>query len=117
MAKTLPFSFNDFQEELLRVLSKTKEVNTLSRNKKNRIIVKDGVIKVQTDRSFPEYEDIPQEFIKITYEALKKDSYVKQSDLSKKLYVKRSAFIMAAFTLLEYIEYDKDENSIKLKIK
>ena len=83
MAKTLPFSFNDFQEELSLVLSKTEEVNTLSRNKTNRIIVKDGVIKVQTDRSFPEISRYPQEFIKITYEALKKDSYVKRSDLSK----------------------------------
>ena len=60
-------------------------------------------------------EEIPLDLIKTTYELLLEKGEVTQNYLSKELNAKRSAFIIAAFSLLEVsILYEEVDNKIIL---
>lgn len=112
--KILPLKFEDFYSDLLCELVKHSTINTMTMNKENKIRIENRNIFVATKKSEPNYELIPLEFIKKTYDELVKNNEVTQSYLSKTLYVKRSAFIMAAFSCLDYIIYDENNNSLKV---
>ncbi|MDQ7816903.1 MAG: hypothetical protein RDU14_07725 [Melioribacteraceae bacterium] len=107
--------FESFYNNLLCELAKHASIFTKKRNKQNRIRIEDRRIFVATKKSGEDYKEIPIEFIQTTFESLLEKNEVSQTYLSKNLYVKRSAFIISAFSLLdEYIEYDENNNSIKI---
>lgn len=106
--------FEIFYNDLLCELSKRSSINTMTKNKVNRIRIEDRKIFVETEKSEPNFKEIPLKFIKITYAELLKNNEVTQTYLSKTLSVKRSAFLLPALSLLEYITYDRSENSIKI---
>ncbi len=113
--KIFPIKFEDFFNDLLCELAKVSSIHTMTMKKLNKIRVENRSIYVATEKSSPEFEEIPLQFIKTTYEELLKNNEVLQSYLSETLYVKRSAFIMSAFALLkDYIVYDKKNNSLKV---
>jgi len=110
----LPKQFEIFYNDLLCELAKKSSINTMTENKENKIRIENRKIFVATKKSEPEFKEIPLNFIKTAYEELLKNNEVTQTYLSKTLYVKRSAFILAAFSLLGYIAYDENKNSIKV---
>jgi len=112
--KIFPKNFDTFYNDLLRELAKVNSINTMTMNKENKVKIENCNIYVATNKSKPKYNEIPLKFIKKTYEELLKNKEVTQSHLSETLYVKRSAFIMSAFSLLDYITYDKNKNSLKI---
>ena len=112
--KYIPQKFEIFFDYLLCVLTKLSSIHTMTKKKINNIRIENRNIFVATEKSSPKFEEIPLNFIKTTYEELLRNNEVSQSYLSETLYVKRSAFIMSAFSLLEYIEYDANNNSIKV---
>jgi|ERR1035437_1522681 hypothetical protein len=108
-----PQNFELFYNDLLCALEKVSSIKTMTQKRENKIRLENRRILVATKRSNPKYEEIPLEFIRKTYDELLTKNEVTQSYLSKNLNVKRSAFIMSAFSLLtDYITYDKDTNSI-----
>lgn len=112
--KNIPIKFEDFFDDLLCELAKKSSINTMNEDKENKIRIENRKIFVVTKKSEPEFKEIPLKFIKTTYEELLRNNEVTQTYLSKTLNVKRSAFIMSAFSLLNYIAYDENENSIKV---
>jgi|SRR5690606_3405626 len=114
MSKKFPQDFETFYDDLLCELAKVSSINTMKEKKENRIKLEDRKIFVATGKSTPDFKEIPLKFIKTTYEELLKNNEVTQKHLSKTLYVKRSAFIICAFFLLEYVGYDENKNSIKV---
>jgi hypothetical protein len=115
--KIFPVNFEDFYNDLLCELAKVSSIKTMTMNKENKIKIEERNIFVATKKSNPNYELIPIEFIKKAYNELLNNSEVTQSYLSETLYVKRSAFIMSAFSRLEYINYDEVNNSFKISLK
>ena len=114
MNKKFPVKFDDFYDDLLCELAKVSTINTMTMNKENKIRIENRSIFVATQKSEPNFELIPIEFVKKTYDELLKNNEVTQTYLSKTLYVKRSAFMLAAFSRLDYIIYDEDNNSLKV---
>lgn len=111
----IPKQFEIFYNDLLCELAKVSSINTMKRNKENKIRLENRKIFVATEKSSPKFEEIPLDFIKKTYDELLRNNEVTQSYLSEILYVKRSAFIISAFSLLKnYIAYDENHNSIKV---
>jgi len=108
-----PNNFDLFFNELLCCLAKNAIVETKRKKQINRIMLKERKIFVSTKRSGDEYKEIPLKFIQITYDYLVSGNELTQEFLSKSLYVKRSAFIFASFSLLDFVEYDFNKNSIK----
>ena len=72
-------------------------------------------VEVRTMKSKPNYEKIPYEFFEKTWDILQEKGRVNQSDLSKVHYVKRSAFMLIAFDLLDEVQYKDFNNSLVLK--
>jgi hypothetical protein len=110
----LNMNYNEFYDLLLCELAKRSDIHTLSKRKKNKIKLYDRRIFVNTKKSEPDFKEIPQDFIKTTFDYLEVNKEVTQNYLTKTLYVKRSAFIIAAFALLnKHYAYDEIKNSIK----
>lgn len=111
----MPEKFDFFYNDLLCELAKVGSIYTMTKKKENIIKVENGDIFVATKKSSPKFEKIPLKFIRTTFDELLKNNEVSQSYLSETLYVKRSAFIMSAFSLLNnYIVYDEKSNSLKV---
>jgi len=109
---SLPKSFDQFYDDLLFVLSKHKVIYTMTQHAENRVSIRERSIYVATGRSKGVYKEVPFEFISTAYEALKNSGRLSQTSLSRKLNVKRSAFIFAAFSLLGYINYTPNDNCL-----
>lgn len=109
------YNFEDFYNDLLCELAKVGSIFTKKYNMLNKVRIENRIIYVSTKKSKPEFKEIPLKFIQKSFEALLKNKEISQSYLSKSLYVKRSAFIISAFSLLKYIEYNEEKNSISIK--
>ncbi|MDD9811109.1 MAG: hypothetical protein OXU71_05260 [Gammaproteobacteria bacterium] len=79
----------------------------------NRVDVRGREVYVMTNKSRPNYKKIPHEFFVKTWEILCNHGYVTQQQLSEEYYIKRSAFMLIAFDLLDFVKYDSEINGIK----
>jgi len=108
----------DFKTEvyplMLEKLAENRRYFTKTDNNPNHIRVICDMVEVQTIKSSPNYEEIPYEMFEKTWQVLQEKGRVNQSDLSKVHYVKRSAFKLIAFDLLEEVQYKDYSNSLVL---
>jgi len=100
---------------LLEKLAENKRYFTKTDNNPNHVKVIGDMVEVRTMKSSPNYEKIPYEMFEKTWQILEEKGRVKQSDLSKVHYVKRSAFMFIAFDLLDEVQYKDFSNSLVLK--
>ena len=109
----------DFKTEvyplLLEKLAENRRYFTKTDNNPNYVKVIGDMVEVRTMKSSPNYVEIPYEIFEKTWQILKEKGRVKQSDLSKVHYVKRSAFMLIAFDLLDEVQYKDFSNSLVLK--
>lgn len=108
----------DFKTEvytdILEKLSLKNKYITKTDYKTNHVKIIDNKVFVKTEKSAPNFEEIPSEMFEKTWDILCDLKRVTQRDLSKKYNIKRSAFILIAFDLLEYVKYNSFDNSLKL---
>ena len=114
------FDYNEFRSDLFREISNlpgnsVKKLVTKKKNKTNYVKIEDDKIFVATERDFSKFKEIPEDFLITTFNELLNGKWLTLNRLSKELYVKRSAFIFAAFDLLPYITYNHDLNAIKIE--
>ncbi len=113
------FLHKDFEKEvfplILAELSKMDLYYTKTRGNPNWVKVCGREVYVKTKKSSSEYKLIPHAFFTRTWELLCDKGRVTQNELSKQHHIKRSAFILIAFDLLDFVEYDSCENGLKLK--
>ena len=109
----------DFKSEvyplILKKLAEKRRYFTKTENEPNFVKLDGDTVMVRTIKSKPNYEKIPYEFFEKTWDILKSKGRVKQSDLSKVHHVKRSAFMLIAFDLLDEVQYKDFNNSLVLK--
>ena len=109
----------DFKTEvyplILKKLAEKRRYFTKTENEPNFVKLDGDTVMVRTIKSKPNYEKIPHEFFEKTWDILKSKGRVKQSDLSKVHHVKRSAFMLIAFDLLDEVQYKDFNNSLVLK--
>lgn len=111
----MKMTFENFYDLLLCELAKRSFILTKKQGKRNDIRLENRKVFVRTKKSGLKYEEIPLDFIKTAYDYLVENGEVTQNHLSKELNVKRSAFIISAFSLIEdSILYVKEENKIIL---
>lgn len=100
--------------EILEKLSENEEYFTKTGFKTNHVSIEDSVVLVKTDRSTPDYKEIPMEMFEKTWEVLSDRKRVTQEELSKGYNIKRSAFMLITFDLLDYVKYNSNDNSLNL---
>ena len=100
---------------LLEKLAENRRYFTKTDNNPNYVKVIGDMVEVRTMKSSPNYVEIPYEMFEKTWQILKEKGRVKQSDLSKVHYVKRSAFMLIAFDLLDEVQYKDFSNSLVLE--
>ena len=109
----------DFKTEvyplILKKLAEKRRYFTKTENEPNFVKLDGDTVMVRTIKSKPNYEKIPYKFFEKTWDILKSKGRVKQSDLSKVHHVKRSAFMLIAFDLLDEVQYKDFNNSLVLK--
>jgi hypothetical protein len=114
-------NFDDSKfQELLTLIKKLNrnsnghyELYTKKQKQLNIIRLGPNTIEVATKKDWNVFNKIPINMINHTYEALRKNDQLTQSEISKGLNIKRSAFIIAALDLLPEIEYDETTNSLR----
>lgn len=102
--------------ELLKKLAQNELYYTKSKNRPNYVIVEGSRVLVKTERSAPEYEEIPIDLFERTWDLLTEKGKISQNELSKVYNIKRSAFMLIAFDLLDDVEYNSGSNSLRLVI-
>ena len=80
----------------------------------NRVDVRGREVYVMTNKSNPDYQLIPHDHFVKTWEILRRYGSVTRAELSNKHHIKRSAFMLIAFDLLDCVEYEKATNTLKL---
>lgn len=100
--------------DLLEKLSQKEKYLTKTGLKTNHVIIEDSVVFVKTDRSAPDYKEIPIELFEKTWDLLSARNRVTQEELSESYNIKRSAFMLIAFDLLDYVKYNANDNSLIL---
>ena len=105
----------DVFPEIIKKLGEKDTYYTKTTNALNRVRVRGSRVDVMTKKSNPNYEEIPHKFFVKTWDLLCQHGTITQNELSKKHYVKRSAFMFIAFDLLDFVEYDRSINAIRLK--
>ena len=109
----------DFEKEvfplMLAELGKKNPHYTKTRHDPNWVDICCREVWVMTQKSKPRYEPIPHNFFVKTWDLLCEKGSVTQPQLSKTHNIKRSAFMLIAFDLLDCVQYDSGVNSLKLK--
>lgn len=109
----------DFETEIypniLQLLKKNNVYYTKNRKYENHVIIENQDILVMTKRSKPNYQHIPYELFNDTWKILNEQKTVTQHELSQIFNIKRSAFMLIAFSLLDYVDYDSTDNSLNIK--
>ena len=101
--------------EILNRLAQNKRYFTKTDNNPNHVIVQGDIVNVRTMKSSPDYLEVPYNMFEKTWQVLQEKGRVSQSDLSRVHNVKRSAFMLIAFDLLDEIKYKELNNSITIK--
>ncbi len=100
--------------QILERLSKSTIFYTKSTNKPNWVEIENDTVLVMTERSRPDYKTIPFDLFKKTWNLIVSQGEITQYELSKVHYIKRSAFMIIAFDLLDEVRWQKNRNSLKL---
>ncbi len=108
---------NEVFPSILTELGKAKFHYTKTRRDRNQVDIRGREVWVMTKKSKPNYQMIPCHFFEKTWELLCEKNSVTQNELSKEHNIKRSAFILIAFDLLDFVEYDGAKNALKLKCR
>ena len=89
------------------------KIYTKARKQLNLINIDQEVIKVATKKDdWRVFKEIPFYMFELTYNELEEEKSLTQVYIRDDLDVKRSAFIIAVFSLLDEIEYDESSNTI-----
>ena len=109
-------SFEKIWNDLGEVLTEGSVIFTLSRNQANHItrFTEEG-IEVLTRRSSPKSRLVPRWMLERAIEYLLEHGNLSNHTLLNELNVKRSSFVMAALSQLDYIEYLTQPMRIFLK--
>jgi hypothetical protein len=112
------FNISKFQE-ILALIKKLKrnsdghyEIYTKKQKQLNLIRLGHNSLEVATKKDWNVFNNIPISMISRTYDTLIKSGQLTQSEISKGLNIKRSAFIIAALDLLPEIRYNEADNSL-----
>ena len=100
---------------MLEKLAENRRYFTKTENEPNFVRLDGETVEVRTMKSKPNYEKIPYEFFEKTWNILQEKGRVVQNDLSNVHNVKRSAFMLIAFDLLDEVQYKDFNNSLVLK--
>jgi len=108
----------DFERDvfplMLAKLGERETHYTKTNRAPNRVEVRGREVYVMTRKSAPDYQPIPHDYFVKTWEILCRDGSVTRQQLSEAHYIKRSAFMLIAFDLLDCVEYEKSTNTLKL---
>ncbi len=108
-------NFNeDVYPEIINKLKQNTNYFTKTTGALNKVMIQEGVIMVQTNRSKPDYKEIQRDLFEETWDLLVEYNQISQYELSKIYNIKRSAFMLIAFDLLDFVKYDSEENSLVL---
>jgi len=109
-------SFEKIWNDLGEVLTEGSVIFTLSRNQANHItrFTEEG-IEVLTRRSSPKSRLVPRWMLERAIEYLLEHGNLSNHTLLNELNVKRSSFVMAALSQLDYIEYLTQPMRISLR--
>lgn len=115
--------WDDLLSKLIRLPTKygAHQINTKATNQLNLVKIEGNVVRVTTKHSnFNKYEEVPRWMFEKVYNVLEQKRVLSQhqivsNETSGGLAVKRSAFVIAALTLLPEVQYDRSNNSIKFK--
>ena len=103
--------------ELLGVLEEGEVIYTLARRRPNEITdIDDDGIRVLTERSSPNSELVPKWMFETAIQYLVEYKSLSNATLLKTLNVKRSSFVMAALSKLDYVDYETRPLRIFLKL-
>ncbi len=100
---------------LLERLAKREVYYTKTRSKPNWVNVEGNKVFVMTEKSRPDYREVPLRFFTETWNLLVEYGEMTQHELSKIYNIKRSAFILIAFDLLDEVTYFQSRNSLRLR--
>mgnify|MGYP001614236590 CR=1 FL=1 len=92
-------------------------IRTLATNRPNHFKIENGKIIVATKRTnFDVFKEVPRDMFERTYNTLEQTPghNLSQQQISRGINVKRSAFVMAALSLLPEIRYRTDNNSLSI---
>ena len=93
-----------------------KTIYTLARRNTNEITdIDDDGVWVMTSRSSPNSHLVPNWMLEIAIEYLLDNKSLSNNTLLNTLGVKRSSFVMAALSSLEYVDYETNPLRIFLK--
>jgi len=108
--------FENVWNDLIEVLEPGTVVYTLVRMYGNRIDrIDDEGIWVMTRKSSPGSSLVPKSMFKKAIEYLVEHGELSHAILTEELRIMRSAFILAALSLLNYVEQEPDTARIYLK--
>ena len=105
---------NKIYPDILNALKNDTTYYTKTKNEPNHVLIENNDILVMTNRSQPDYQHIPYELFHKTWKILNDQKAVTQNELSSRFNIKRSAFMLIAFSLLDYVDYDSTDNSLNI---
>ena len=105
---------NNIYPDILDALEPDTTYYTKTRNEPNHVIIENQDILVMTNRSKPDHQHIPYELFHDTWKILNNQKTVTQNELSSRFNIKRSAFMLIAFSLLDYVDYNSTDNSLNV---
>jgi len=110
-------SFEKIWNDLLDILNEGEVIQTLSRNCPNEITAVDSDgIWVMTKKSSPKSEQIPKWMFETAITYLIEHGSLTNIILLNELNVKRSSFVLAALSQLDYVGFESDPLKIFLKL-
>ncbi len=100
---------------LLERLAKREVYYTKTHSEPNWVKVEDNKVSVMTEESRPDYREIQLKFFTETWDLLVEYGEMTQHELKENYNIKRSAFILIAFDLLDEVTYSQSRNSLRLR--
>ena len=100
--------------DILNALKNDTTYYTKTKNEPNHVIIENNDILVMTNRSKPDHQHIQYELFHKTWKILNDQKTVTQNELSNRFNIKRSAFMLIAFSLLDYVDYSSTDNSLNI---
>jgi hypothetical protein len=105
---------NEVYPDIIEKLGSKKRHFTKTNMEPNFVKIDDDEVQVRTQKSSPDFKKVPKGMFFKTWNILLSENRITQQKLSKEYNIKRSAFVILAFDLLDYVKYDPMDNSIKL---
>lgn len=106
---------SEIYPDILERLKQNEVYYTKSSNRPNWVNVAGNQVYVRTEKSSPDFLEIPFDFFLTTWKLLVENGKISQTELSKNYNIKRSAFMLIAFDLLDIVTYLQDKNALRLE--